>query len=591
MKKPIYILGINESHGATAALLKNGKIVACATEERFTRTKNQSSYPKKAIAYCLEQEKISSRDLDGVYLGFLHPISLMLKKRKESGSWYKPLSTLSSYIQQITNISPKISYFFFKIRETIFLKFFFKTLQNKHRKEIAQKLHVDSKKIIPVDHETAHAYAAYYSAPSEIKQNKALVISIDGAGDNVCSRIFKVEGGSFKEIASTPNVFSLGILYLYVTSYLAMKPNEHEYKVMGLAPYSHKQDAEKVLKIFREIMWVNKLRIKAKIPHVYIPYFLEKKLKGYRFDAIAGGIQSFCEEMLITLVKNSVSKTKIRNVFLGGGLFMNVKANMLISKLASINTLFVMPGATDESTAIGAAYFGYRQACDNKGLDFIPQELTSVYLGPSSSNKDIVKALTALKNNKNFRVTKMKNPAKTIADLLTQGKIVARFSGRMEYGPRALGNRSILARSDDRRVIRIINDQIKGRDFWMPFAPVILFERRNDYLVVPKNIDSPYMMIAFESTILAKKELIATLHPYDYTARPQILSRDQNRDYYAIIKEFEKKTGIGGLLNTSFNIHGIPIVCTPKDAIYTLTHSGLKYLALENYLIVKSLPL
>lgn len=580
MKKPIYILGINESHCATASLLKNGEIIAVASEERFTEVKNQSGFPKNAVNFCLEFAKIKSKDLDSVDLSFLHPVGFMINQKDTD---YKFLSGLSNSIQNLFYNFPKFALTIFHIREFIFNKVFLKNFQRKHIANLSKILHVKKELIHFRDHQTTHAYSAYYSAFNKNVSEKSLTITCDGAGDFVCSRIFTVENNNWKEIASTPNENSIGMLYFYITKYLGMKPNEHEYKVMGLAPYLDQKYSKEILELFKNIYKVKGLTIKSKIPHVTLEKFLEKKLKGKRFDAIASASQLLTEEILKNLIENVIKETGIKNIYLGGGVFMNVKANMLLGNLPEVNKIFIMPSASDESTAIGASYFGYHKYCLENNLKFKPKHLDNIYLGPNLSKKEIKNVL----NKKEFIIKKIKNPAKEIAKLISNGEIVARCFGRMEFGQRALGNRSILARADNRDVIKIINEKIKGRDFWMPFAPVILKDRVDDYLVNTKNLDSPYMMMAFETKKLAQKELIAGLHAYDLTTRPQIISEKENKEYYKIVKEFEKLTGIGGLLNTSFNLHGSPIVNTPEDAILTFKNSGLKYLILDNYLIQK----
>lgn len=572
MKKPIYVLGINESHCATASLLKNGEIIAVASEERFTKIKNQSGFPIYAVNYCLNFAKIKSKDLNRINLSFLHP-------PKTNNS----LSTLSNNSQDLLSNYPKLALLIFKLREFIYVNFFMKNLQEKHLSFISKKLKVKKEIIKLTDHQTSHAYSSYYSAPIKDIEKPSLAITCDGAGDFTCSKIFIVKNNSWQEIGSTKNENSIGMLYYYITKYLGMKPNEHEYKVMGLSPYTKKEYSTKVFELFKSIYKVDGLEIKSKIPHVALEKYLERHLKGFRFDVIANATQLFTECILINLIKNIIAKTDIHDIYLAGGVFMNVKANMLIANLPEVKNIFIMPSASDESTAIGASYFGYHEYCIKNNFDFDPKPINNIYLGPSVNTNNFRIHF----DKKNFVIKKMTNTSKEIAKLLTKGEIIARCVGRMEFGQRALGNRSILARADNVNVIKIINEQIKGRDFWMPFAPVILKEKIKDYLVSPKNLDSKYMMLAFETTKLAQSELIAGLHNYDLTTRPQIISTEDNPEYYKILKEFEKLTGIGGLLNTSFNLHGSPIVNDINDAIYTFKNSGLKYLVLNNYLIKK----
>lgn len=594
MKSSIYILGINQSHNATAALLKDGKIIAAASEERFTRIKNQWGFPKKAIKFCLKDANIKPRQLNAVYVGYNNPTVIL--QNKESGKGLiSDILTKQIYLLYglIEKIIQKYAWFnsVYKISYFLIAKLIIRTrLRTEQINYISSKLEVNSGKIHTMDHHKAHGYAAYYSSPlsKSSPEKECLVITMDSAGDDVCSRIFVVKNSNWKEISSTSNDASLGALFSEVTGYLGMKSIEDEYKVMGLAPYCHPGSAEKVADIFRQLIRVEGLTVKSALPTLSFRSFIEKHLKHVRFDFIAGGIQKICEEILLDITLNAVKKTGTANIVFGGGCFMNIKSNMLINENNIIEKNFFMPSAGDESTAIGAAFFGYQRYCQQNNIKFTTQPLRDLYLGPEFSKQEIQLAISYFKKKRpGIKFKKMKNPAKNIAKLLADNFIVARFCKRMEFGARALGNRSILANPTSPKTIKIINEQIKGRDFWMPFAPVILKERSGDYLISNKEVNSPFMMLGFQTTERAQTELLAALHPYDMTARPQVLEQNQNPGFYEIIKEFEKLTMIGGLLNTSFNLHGEPIVCTPQDALNTFLNSGLKYLQIEDYLLEK----
>ena len=484
MNKSIYILGINESHVATAALLKDGEIIACASEERFTRKKGQWGFPIKAAEYCIKEAGIKSSEIDGVFLGFKEPtisINDSSNNKNKSKSVIKFLVPgVKKSLLFAVSVWPLVYDVYELLMKHLFKSTYGKHLYSSHKLFISKKLNITPDKIHRIDHHYAHVFAAYYSNPKydECKNKNSLVVSVDGMGDDVCSRIFSVKQNIWKEIASTPNKYTLGWLYLYVTEYLGMKPNEHEYKVMGLAPYASKEWSEKVMRIFKKLMWVEGLTIKSSIPMLGFPTYIKKHLVGQRFDNIAGGIQMFTEEILSEMIGNCLNKVKTDTVILCGGVFMNVKANMEIAKIDKIKNIFVMPSSGDESTAIGAAYYGYREYCKNSKVVFDPKALKTLYLGPeygANEISDVVKK--ALSKDKRISVSKKKDIEKEVAVLLSCGEVVARFNGRMEFGARALGNRSILANPSDSKVVRVINDQIKGRDFWMPFAPVILEEK------------------------------------------------------------------------------------------------------------------
>lgn len=266
---------------------------------------------------------------------------------------------------------------------------------------------------------------------------------------------------------------------------------------------------------------------------------------------------------------------------------MNVKLNQKIAELNDVNNTTIVPSAGDESTVMGGCYFGYEKFCKENCLPFEPKKIENLYLGTEYSDEEIEEYLQKNDYFNKYLIEKPDNLNKKVAELLAQNKVVARFAGKMEFGARALGNRSILANPSSYETIRIINEMIKNRDFWMPFAATILKEESNQYLINKKNIEAPFMAITFNTTIKAQRELTAAIHPYDKTSRPQILDKKINPDYYEIISEFKKLTGIGGVLNTSFNLHGEPNVESPKDALRTFETSGLSFLNIGPFLISK----
>jgi carbamoyltransferase len=336
------------------------------------------------------------------------------------------------------------------------------------------------------------------------------------------------------------------------------------------------------LEFKNDLVW----KRKRKIPPLQMIYpFIRKNTEYMRFDWIAGGLQNYTEEMLVKLTENAIRNTGIKKVALSGGTFMNVKANQKISEINELENLFIFPSCGDETNAIGAAYYVYKQK--NKHGKINP--IKHLYYGPDETDDgNVLKEIEIFRNTTTtkFSVTHYDKIESEIARLLVEGAIVARCKGPMEFGARALGNRSILSDASDLSKITIINNMIKMRDFWMPFAPVILKERENDYIINPKKIEASFMVITFNSTD-RYKEFIGGIQQNDLTARPQIITEELNPDYYRILKEYERNTGKGVLINTSFNLHGLPIVYGPKEALYVFENSGLKILALGNYLIKK----
>jgi carbamoyltransferase len=587
------ILGLYNAHNATAAILTDGKIIACVSEERFTKVKNQYGFPKHAIDYCLRCAGIKSSDLDLVVIPFKY--GAPQHSLRENNPDLKLSLAISVYkvAHIVRNVWGELAYrypdlmpigkFFFRSASIAFEKIH----MSSERQFVADFLNIHKSKVVTIDHHLTHAISGYYCSP--FNGEKTLVMTLDGEGDFKCATVSVFEKGKYKLLASSDREHSLGYVYQRLTHVMGMKTNEHEYKVMGLAPYA--KDTETINKVYQKIKDIvyldpqNPLVFKSKFNTIDTDKFIRRELSRVRFDILAAVFQKLVEDKTTEWVRYAIKKTKINRVVLSGGVFMNVKANQKIAELPEVKELFVMPSCGDESTPIGAALWGEMNFGNENNLK--NAIIDNLYLGPEFTNDDVENVIKKLQLKRKYIVTLERDIEKKIAQLLAKGKIVARMNGRMEFGARALGNRSILANPTDPWVIRKINDQIKGRDFWMPFAPVILWERMNDYLVNPKNIKSPYMMLGFETKELAKKDLLGALHPYDFTARPQLLAKEANPKYYKILKEYEKLTKRGGILNTSFNLHGYPIVLGPSEAVETFENSGLGYLALEDYLISK----
>ncbi|MGH2395916.1 MAG: carbamoyltransferase C-terminal domain-containing protein, partial [bacterium] len=313
----------------------------------------------------------------------------------------------------------------------------------------------------------------------------------------------------------------------------------------------------------------------------YGPYLLksfQKEFYGERFDNICAGIQRQFEHVVIQWVRYWAKRTGIRRAVFGGGSFMNVKANMLISELDEFDSVYFCPSSSDESTALGAAY----KVALEKGERSV-EPLICIYKGPAFSSDYVETVLQRYQGRIEWE--RAPDIEKKTAELLAAGKIVARFRGPAEWGARALGGRSILCRADDMKIIHRLNKAIKMRDFWMPFAASILEEDACRYIRNPKNIPGPFMMLTYRTTEVARNEIIAGLHPFDHTCRPQLVSKETNSGYHKLLTYFKELTGYSGLLNTSFNLHGFPVVGTPEIAVQTLLSSRLDYLALEDFLV------
>jgi carbamoyltransferase len=577
----VYILGLNDGHLATAALLRDGTITACASEERFTRRKNAYGFPRNAARFVLDLAGISGDELDLVVLAWKNPVLLSVYESGgiSTGGSKLFLKAGAFYQNNICRNLPKLAWSYEKGRHAY--QSLFGRLSNRKRAELVSTyLGVKMEKVLLADHHVCHAYAAYYGSGLD---GDMLVFTLDGEGDYCCATVNRFSRHDNELLAYTPNYRSIGMLYQYVTKYLGMKPLEHEHKVMGLAPYASTEQTRKSYKAIKELFQLRPdLTFDSPVSSLVLYPYLRNKLEGHRFDGIAGAVQQLTEELVSKWVSDGVRQTGIRQVAVGGGVFLNVKVNMLLNELSEIDRIFFCPSPGDESTALGAAYYGY-SVLGHKDC----KPLKELYLGPEYRDEDVLVVLRKLCPPDKYSIENFHDMESVVADLLLENKIVARFNGRMEWGARALGNRSILANPYNRELIREINDAVKMRDFWMPFAPTILEPKDEKYLLNPKKTPAPYMVLAFRTTQQGRKDLGAALHPYDYTVRPQVLYSGWNESYRAIVTKFEEKTGIGAVLNTSFNLHGEPIVCSPEDAIHTMENSGLKYLAIGNYLVTK----
>src|SRR3989338_2008639 len=585
----MYILGIYYGHNSTACLLKDGQIIAAASEERFNRIKNYKGFPKNALAHVLSEEKIDSSKLDFVTLSFTYMAPIHSVSQTENSSLINLFLVLTVPFQLIRNFWGKLTFRFpswIKIGRIFYLLSIYTVGKYTRYQEInfiAKFLKIDKNKIKHFDHHLSHAASAYYASP--FNQKKALVLTVDGEGDSFSASVNIFEDDKYTVLAKTPRESSLGMLYAWVTAFLGMKPNEHEYKVMGLAPYAKKEDVDKLYKRIEHIITVDdkNLRFKSPLNMSDALRFLDSELKHIRFDLIAGIFQKLLEEKITYWVEAAMKQTKITTLVLAGGVLMNVKVNQQIANLANIKELFIVPPPSDESSIIGSSYLAFKQALPKAKIPPIQE----IYWGPNISKDELDEVIKKAKKSKFYKVTQLQNPEKQTAKLLANGEAVARCSGKMEFGPRSLGNRSILADPRNLDIVRVINEQVKNRDFWMPFAPSIIEERFNDYAVNSRKYKPYYMILAYDATEKGKKELRAAMHQYDFTIRPQMVKKEHNPMYYNIIKEFEKLTGVGAILNTSFNLHGFPIVKGAIDAFQTFENSGLKYLVLENYLLQK----
>ena len=562
------VLGIHDGHSAAACIYEDGRLTAGIQEERLTRVKNWSGVPEKSIATVLELAGLAMKDIDYVAVNGHHmPYP---KDRQKLMEEYRRTGSVPMSLKKF-------------LRHT-YLRTVYLEKGKRERIAALENIGIPREKIEFVDHHMAHAAAAYYGLANF--DDDILVLTNDGAGDGLCATVNIGRHGKLERIAEVPESESIGNIYAMVTFIMGMVPLEHEYKLMGMAPYANEDHARPIYESLRRLMEFDKKnpmlwRRVGDCPETYYSYdYLSKLLELKRFDLVCAGLQRFTEEMLATWAQNCAQKTGIRKLALSGGVFMNVKANKVIMELPEVESLFIYPSCGDETNAMGAAYKTYADHADPKTV----KPLEGLYLGRSFDDDAVRKAL---QKTNSYGWEYVADIEAASAKLLAEGQVVARCKGRSEFGARALGNRSILADPTKTHVIREINDMIKSRDFWMPFAPSMLPDASKEYLVNKKNIEAPYMIMAFDTTE-KRGDLPAALYPYDNTARPQVVTKQMNPEYYHLIDEFRKRTGRGVVLNTSFNLHGYPIVDSPEDALDVLARSGLKCLALGNYMVRKA---
>lgn len=587
----MYILGINTGLNASAVLMEDNRIIFGVQEERLSRVKNQPGFPVLSIKAALEHGGLDLDDIDLICVG---------------GKGSKIPQSRQDDLQKFHNRYDEIKRKWFGGGEGAFAKFArkgFRKIANlgaapereKSLEDFLAEFNLKGKEK-RFDHQTCHAAAAYYGLAKK-PDEKYLVFSLDGGGDGRTSAVFVGENGGLREIAASDS-FSPACLYAHITYIMGFLPHEHEYKLMGMAPYAQPKYAE----VARDTL-ARFIGFDAANPLVFtntetypetrnshgwqkqaLIEDLFKSVLNFRFDTLAAGLQMLAEEVAVQWIKAGVRQTGIKRVLLSGGFFMNVKANKLIAELPEVEFVNCFPSCGDETNAFGAAFLGYRAAAGS-GAQTI--EFGDFCVGPGASF-DIEEAKTKYADQVDFE--KIDDINGEVVRLLLDRKIIARCSGRMEFGARALGNRSIIASPDDIRIIQTINAAIKKRDFWMPFAPAVLQERAEELIDIPdanREMFSPYMMFTFQAKPEAFDKIIAGIHQSDRTARAQLVNPEIYPEFHDIITRFHAESGIPATLNTSFNLHGFPIVQGAMDAVDVYLNSALDVLVVDNYKITR----
>nr|WP_321268042.1 carbamoyltransferase C-terminal domain-containing protein [uncultured Sulfurimonas sp.] len=559
------VLAIHDGHNSSVCLLENGKVVYALQEERYTNIKNQGGLPVKCLEVINSTYNIASIDKI-VFVG----------NSMNTTDWSRD-AVLNSY----KNSSHKKNSFKHKIKNNKKLYSLYQSTTN-----IRKKYSQEYSNTISIDHHTCHASTAYFGLGNY--EDKVLVITADGEGDGKSATVNIGYKGQLEEIISISSKHSLGRLYSYITYLYNMVPYEHEYKIMGLAPYCNDKlrIKECKLKLRKIIDFPNEESLEWEYLGKYSSiqsagHEIKQVFESTRFDVMAASIQELVEEIMVEWIKRVIKHTGIKKIALAGGIFMNVKANMLISEIEELENIFIFPSCGDESNVLGAVWNIYY-----KETKQYPNKLDDFYFGTEIEFSD--EEILAEAEINNWQITKKDNIEKDIALLLSKGEIVGRVKGKMEFGARSLGNRAILANPSVDGVLKTINEMIKGRDFWMPFAPSLLAEDLERYFEINnKVLDYDYMIFTANSNKNIREYAKSALHPYDFTGRPQAVTQKQNEDYYNMLKYYKELIGESLVLNTSYNLHGLPMVSNMEQSLHVFKESDLKFLAINNYLLEK----
>ncbi len=569
----MYILGIScFYHDSAAAIIKDGELIAAAEEERFSRKKHDSGFPENAINFCLRTAGITPGELD--YVVF----------------YEKPFIKFHRIVTSILQTFPK-SYKVFKEAMTVGLldKLWIKNI-------IEKKLNISSDKILFSDHHEAHAASSFFCSPFE----ESVILTIDGVGEWTTATFGFGKSNNIKIDYRIKFPHSLGLLYSAFTAFLGFEVNEGEYKVMGMAPYGQPRYIDKIYKIVKVnddgsfYLDMDYFSFHYSTEKTFSQKFVElfgeprkpkdsEYLDTYYAD-IAASIQFVTEEIILKMVKNLIKKYNLRKLCIAGGVALNSKANGRILQETDIEEIFIQPSAGDGGGAIGACLWAYHQ------LLGYPRKfvMSHAYWGESYNEEQIK---TFLDNN-NIKYTYFFEEDKLcefIVDNLINNKVIGFYQGKFEFGPRALGNRSILADPRNPEMKDIVNKKIKFREPFRPFAPSVIHKFTDEYFEL-KSSSRQYpakFMLLVAPVKNGKKNTIPAVTHVDGTGRLQMVYEDTNPRYYNLINTFYQATGIPVVLNTSFNLKGEPIVNSPKDAYSTFIRSGLDILCLDKFVINK----
>jgi carbamoyltransferase len=564
----MYSLGIScYYHDSAAAILKDGSVVAAVEEERFTRKKFDDDFPKMAINWCLKETGITPEQIDSIAF------------------YDKPVLKFERLLDNYLAVAPRGLYSFLDVIP----KWLHKRLWIKE--EIKKHLRGFQGDIIFPEHHMSHAAHAFFTSPFD----EAAILTVDGVGEWSTTSFGSAENTSVKLTNDIRWPHSIGMFYSAFTYFLGFKVNEGEYKLMGLSAYGKPKYYDLILNEILDVKNDGSLHLNLK----YFAFTYDKVMTNQKFAElfgipprkedskaeqihydIAASAQKVLEEIMLRMVNHIHKKTGMKNLCLGGGVALNGVANYRILKEGPFENVHIPPSPGDGGSAIGCAQYSYFCHAKNKRKreQNVERIQNNIYVGPSYSNDEIKSFLDTNKIQYKFLATDLL--LKTTAKLISDANIVGWFQGKMEWGPRTLGNRSILADPRDPKMKDILNEKIKHRELFRPFAPSILEEYVSEYFEL--DIPSPYMLLVAK---IKKPEKIPAVTHVDGTGRLQTVSKHVNLLYHSLISEFYKITDVPVVINTSMNVRGEPIVNTPEQAYAMILKTEMDYIMMGNYMI------
>ncbi len=574
--KPTYVLGIScYYHDAAAALIRDGVVIAAAAEERFTRKKHDNTFPQHAVEYCLKSAGIAANDISAVVF------------------YEKPIVKFERIINQYLDSFP------FSFRSFITTMHQWITQKLKIQSILKKEFHYHGE-VFFTDHHLAHAASAYYLSGFD----KSVILTLDGVGEWSTTTIGFAEGSDIRLDQEIRFPHSLGLFYSALTSYLGFSVNDAEYKVMGLAAYgsplpytnhfkkiihTHPDGSFSLDMAYFDFSNEKRMFTQKLCDLLGAPPRVPESAMHKNYEDIAAALQKRLEEVVFHMLHHAYKKYSCTQVCLAGGVALNSVMNGKLLTNTPFKKLYIPPDPGDAGGAIGAAlhyYFTVSTASQKPKPQEVAHHFTP-YLGPKFFHWEVAAALKKRKLTYT-RLTTRKALLQKTAQLLKEEKIIGWFQGRMEWGPRALGSRSILASAARTEMRDIINEKVKHRELFRPFAPVILEEYAHEYFKADKNlpISARYMLMVYPFEKIGFSDVPAVVH-VDKTGRLQTLHRDDNPLYYDVISEYHRLTKVPIIINTSFNVRGEPIVCTPEDAINCFLTTDIDYLVIDQYIVAK----